>query len=452
MKPLVNILRNSEYHLPIRAYILPVLLMGALFSEINLTLVKGAVPVRVSAGDMIILASVLGYVFFSWVDLKKLVVKNPVPVALGLAFILISLAAGCIGSEYWLVSLKFCIKSCLLFFLLVVIFQDSLVSKGTITALLAMMMFVNVVGILEYFHSDQMRGFLLLFKSRTNLVPSVHWRVSSIFPNTNTYGVFNAVFIVTILGLILHHRRLVNRYLCGISLPLCLVGLFLTSSRNGILTVVVGTLLLGASLIRRWKDTWRVLIVASCALAILVAAFSVYEPMAKRFVDLVSLGSDALEDRTFGTREVVSALNLEDRLVIWENGWALFMGKPVFGIGASQFLMRNSHPGGRDINMHNIFGDVLVNHGAAGFFLFLVLLAIWLVKAKGDWQVCLIITLLVSHLFDCFAPYNIIWLIFVAWLVALTTRYPADMFMKSGSYQPAMGDACQMDEQTVITQ
>jgi len=448
----MNFTLKPEYHLLMRTYVLPVLLAGAFLSEINLTLVNGYVPVRLSVGDMIILASVLGYVFFSWTGLKKVVAGNPVPVTLGLAFILVSMATGCIGGEYWLVSLKFCIKGCILFFLLVVIFQDSLVSKGTITALLAMMVFVNVVGILEYFYSGQMRGFLLLFKSEASLVPSLPWRVSSIFPNTNTYGVFNAVFIVMALGLILHHRRLVNRYLCWVSLPLCLVGLFLTSSRNGVLTVVAGTSLIGASLIRSRKGAWRALLVASCALAILVAAFSVYEPMARRFVDLVSLGSNALEGRSFGVEEVSSAIDLEDRLVIWKNGWALFMEEPVFGIGASQFLMRNSHPGGKDINMHNIFGDVLVNHGVVGFSLFIALLAIWFKKAKGAWQAGLIATLLVSHLFDCFAPYSMIWLVFVAWLVALTTRRPVVMFVKSGSLQPAMSDPGRTDERSVIGQ
>jgi O-antigen ligase len=183
-----------------------------------------------------------------------------------------------------------------------------------------------------------------------------------------------------------------------------------------------------------------------------VAAFSVYEPMARRFVDLVSLGSNALEGRSFGAREVASAIDLEDRLVIWENGWELFMEEPIFGIGASQFIMRNSHPGGRTIHMHNIFGDVLVNHGVVGFSLFIALLAIWFKKAKGAWQAGLIATLLVSHLFDCFAPYSMMWLVFVAWLVALTTRRPAVMFVKSGSLQPAMSDPGRTDERSVIGQ
>jgi hypothetical protein len=102
--------------------------------------------------------------------------------------------------------------------------------------------------------------------------------------------------------------------------------------------------------------------------------------------------------------------------------------------------------------MHNIFGDVLVNHGVVGFSLFIALLAIWFKKAKGAWQAGLIATLLVSHLFDCFAPYSMMWLVFVAWLVALTTRRPAVMFVKSGSLQPAMSDPGRTDERSVIGQ
>jgi len=139
---------------------------------------------------------------------------------------------------------------------------------------------------------------------------------------------------------------------------------------------------------------------------------------------------------------MVTALKLEQRLSIWQNGWELFLEKPIFGIGASQFIMRNHHSGGRTIHMHNIFGDILVNHGIVGFVLFMALIAAWFKNAKGDWQVYLIVTLFVSHMFDCFAPYNTIWLIFTPWLVALTTRKPDEMFLLDVTEQP--------DQQAVI--
>jgi len=432
----VEYLYNSAYSLWIRSNILPVLLIGAVLSEINLTLVKGNVPVRISIGDLIIMGTILGYLFFSWGNLKKIAAENIIIVVTGLTFIFISLITSSIDNAYWLVSLKFCIKVCILFFLLALIYQDSIISRGTLSALLVIMICINAIGILEYFYCDRMKDFLLLFKSEESLVPHRHMHVSSIFPNTNTFSVFNAIFIVTILGITLHHGRLVNRYLCGICLLLCMAGLFLSSSRNGILTVVTGISLLAVSLARRRGALGKAFTVIVCALAILVAAFSAHKPLAKRFADLVSLAPMALNGQSLGTKEVSSALRLKERLVIWENGQALFLEKPVFGIGASQFIMRNDHKGGRTIHMHNIFGDILVNHGIVGFALFMALVAAWFKNAKGDWQVYLIITLFVSHMFDCFAPYNTIWLIFTPWLVALTTRKPDEMFLLDGIDQP----------------
>lgn len=410
----------------------------------NFTLVKGNVPVRISIGDLIIMGTILGYLFFSWGNLKKIAAENITIVVTGLMFIFISLITSSIDNAYWLVSLKFCIKVCILFFLLALIYQDSIISRGTLSALLVIMICINAIGILEYFYCDRMKEFLLLFKSKESLVPHRHMRVSSIFPNTNTFSVFNAVFIVTILGITLHHGRLVNRYLCGICLLLCMAGLFLSSSRNGILTVVTGISLLAVSLARRRGALWKAFTVIVCALAILVAAFSAHKPLAKRFADLVSLAPMALNGQYFGTEEVASALRLKERLVIWENGRALFLEKPVFGIGASQFIMRNDHKGGRTIHMHNIFGDILVNHGVVGFALFMVLVAAWFRNAKRYWQVYLIITLLVSHLFDCFAPYNIIWLVFTPWLITLTTRDPSGLFL--------MSNPIHSDERAMIAQ
>lgn len=428
----------------IRSYILPILLMGAILSEINLTLVEGESPVRVSLGDLIILTAVFGYMACSWKSLKDIVCENITPVAIGLAFILISLTTSCMNNEYLLVSIKFCVKICVLFFLLALIFQHSLVSQGTLTVMLAIMMVINIIGILEYFYYDRMRDFLLFFRSQESLVPYRLMRVSSVFPNTNTFSVFNAIFIVSTFSIMLHHGRLVNRYLFGFALLLCTVGLFLSTSRNGILTMVTGTALLAVSMVRGRKSFWKVAAITACTLVILVVAFSAHKPIpiAKRFSNIVSLAPTMFSGQSFGGKEMVTALKLEQRLSIWQNGWELFLEKPIFGIGASQFIMRNHHSGGRTIHMHNIFGDILVNHGIVGFVLFMALIAAWFKNAKGDWQVYLIVTLFVSHMFDCFAPYNTIWLIFTPWLVALTTRKPDEMFLLDVTEQP--------DQQAVI--
>lgn len=413
---------KSPYRLWIRSYILPVLLMGGAFYKTNVTLIEGNAPVRLSIGVLIILGAVFGYVIFSWRSLKKIVSENIATSAIGLAFIIISILTSCFQNEYWLVSLKFSIKVYVLFFMLVLIYQHSLVSRGTLTALFVIMISVNLIGVLEYFYCDKMEDFLLLFKSREALVPYRYGRISSIFPNPNPFAVFNAIFIVMTLYLTYYHLQKVNRYICGLSLLLCILGIFLSSSRNALLTIVLGILFFVLSLTKEKKNLLTVSAMAVFTLAVVFSGLYVHESMAKRFNGLISLTSIIHDGDALGYTEIVSALNLKGRMDIWRRGIDLFLEKPVFGIGASQFMMRNGLVGGEGCNAHNIFGEILVSHGFFGFALFLILIGAWIRKAVMRWQLLLIITLFISHLFDCFVTYSAMWLILTPWLIALTTK------------------------------
>ncbi len=415
---------GALYVVGIKSYILPILLIGAILSEINITLLEGNISVKFSIGDIIIFVTVLGYVYYSWDNLKKIATRNISLIIISLIFILVSLCTSCIHNDYWLISLKFCIKICILFFLLTLIYQDSLISRGTLTALFLIMIFINVVGVLEYFYYDKMENILLLFKSKDSLATYKYSFVSSIFPSTNTFAVFNAVFIVTSLYITSHYTFLVNRYLCCLSLLLCIVGLFLSSSRNALLTLIVGVLALVVSLVKGKKNLLVAFAILLFSLVIIFSGLYIQKPLANRFADLVSIPSMMFDGNTLGIGVVLQA-----RLDIWRRGVDLFIEKPIFGIGASQFIMRNEFDGGDTIHLHNIFAEILVNHGIVGFALFMALIGAWFKNAIRGWQVSLIITLFVSHLFDCFVFYNIIWLIFTPWIIALTTRNNAEMFI-----------------------
>jgi len=197
------------------------------------------------------------------------------------------------------------------------------------------------------------------------------------------------------------------------------------------LTLVIGVSFLVVSLIKNKKSLLAGFAVILITSMILISGLYIQKPLARRFTDAISLDSVIGKGETIRVLEMGSAFNLKDRPDIWERGIDLFLEKPIFGIGASQYIMRNEFVNGDTIHMHNIFGDILVNHGIVGFILFIVLMGAWFKNTMRDWQVYLIITLFVSHLFDCFVPYNTIWLIFTPWLVALTTRDPEKMFLQN---------------------
>ncbi|HPW37501.1 MAG: hypothetical protein GT600_14745 [Bacteroidales bacterium] len=426
---LPNHAKPSLYEQGIRPYILPILLIGAILSEINVTLLEGKISVKLSVGDILIFITIIFYLLYSWKDLIKLAGNHITITVIGLGFILVSLSTSCIQNDYWLISLKFCIKICILFFLLVFIYQDSHVSSGTLSVLFLIMVFINAVGILEYFYYDRMEKFLLLFKSETSLPTYKYSYASSIFPNTNTFAVFNAIFIVTMLSITFNHPHLVNRYLCCLSLLLCTVGIFLSLSRNALLTVTAGISFLVISLVRSRKaflPAFTVLLVTS---GILFAGLYIQKPLAKRFSEVMSFESMVDNGESFRIGDIVSAFDLKDRPDIWARGMDLFIDNPIFGVGASQYIMRNGFINGETIHMHNIFGEIIVNHGIVGFALFMILMGAWLKNTKKDWHVYLIITLIISHLFDCFVPYNVIWLVFVPWLIAVTTRDSDELFI-----------------------
>ncbi len=434
--------KSCTLGLDFKSYVLPILLLGAALSEVNMTLLEGKIPVKLSVGDLAILITTLSYSVYSCVSMSKIARRHIAIVTIGLAFILISLSTSCIHNEYWIISFKFCIKFCILFLLLVLVYQDSHISSGTLTALFVIMIFINTVGLLEYFYYDRMESFLLLFKTHGSLATYKHSYVSSIFPSTNTFAVFNVIFIVSILFIALHYPHMVNRYVCSFSLLLCIVGTFLSSSRNALLTLVIGVSFLVVSLIKNKKSLLAVSAVILITSMILISGLYIQKPLARRFADAITLDSVIGKGETIRVLEMGSAFNLKDRPDIWERGIDLFLEKPIFGIGASQYIMRNEFVNGDTIHMHNIFGDILVNHGIVGFALFMALIAAWFKNAKGDWQVYLIVTLFISHMFDCFAPYNTIWLIFTPWLVALTTRKPDELFLPDVTDQP--------DQQAVI--
>ncbi|MEA3223037.1 MAG: O-antigen ligase family protein, partial [Thermodesulfobacteriota bacterium] len=280
------------------------------------------------------------------------------------------------------------------------------------------------IGILEYlyYHRAFMDSFLLLFRIKESVKGS-GYLVSSLFTNSNPYGVFNALFIVTTMSIWLSHRNILNKYLFVIGLVFGSIGVFFSGSRNAMVILIIGlTILVVYSLKRNRAMKWM-----GVCLLILVCIFlfsarynryfsnklgQVIPAIAKLHDDKAVCPGDFKINRNFS--------GLTDRLDIWRTGLQRFREKPVFGwgISASRYWLGFSVP----YSMHNFYLEILVTNGIVGFALIMALIAIWLSRLRAGWCWAPAIVLLVSGMFDTFFDLCSAWLVFVAWIVAVTTK------------------------------
>jgi len=418
-------------------YLLPILFCSALFSEFNFVNFEGSIPIRLSLGDIAIIFFVCFYLYLLKDNIIKIVKRNRLWVSLGLLFITVGVLAGVVNNDLWLVSVKSGIKIYLLFFLLSLLYQDIPVSRGTLIALCLIMIFINAIAILEFIVPDKINGFLLfIFKSKEYLVHSRYNRVSSVFLNPNPFGTFNAVFAIAWLSIELNYKKLVNHYLGGTTLFLCLTGVILSGSREALLTVLVGMALLMYISMRDKTKTLRwVLLVFTIFGVMLFIGIKYNATIANRISQVLPVASKVYEHKPVCLRDFVPRYDLYVRSEIWEKGISMFRDKPIFGLGINQFQYQNglvfvgNSP--NRFHMHDFFGEVLVDTGLVGISLIFLLVISWFRHAKAPWQVGVIIVLLVSHAFDCFITLDILWVIFIPWLVSITTREPGKMLVDS---------------------
>ena len=139
-------------------------------------------------------------------------------------------------------------------------------------------------------------------------------------------------------------------------LPLAVAGILLTASRSGLLILLLACIYPLLGLIRRTKNN-KIGILGS----LVCAGLGVY-----------SLSSNISFHRlgTFG--DEISRGDMNGRGTVWNNGMELFWENPVFGIGAGSFS--GTVGGGIRMAAHNTYLEILVEHGAIGLTVFLMIL------------------------------------------------------------------------------
>jgi len=407
-------------------------MISGVLSGVNYTIISGRVPLKLSVGDFAIAFLVFLYTFIVRKKIYYAIRGNSSLFMLGLLFITLSLVTSILYNDLWLVSIKFCIKICLLFSVLVYMYQVSIVTKNTLAALCFIVIFLNIIGLVEFFAPERLKGFLLLLKDQENLVMLKHTRVGSLLINPNIFGVFNAMIILVIMHLCYGGRVYINNYLYGSTLLCSAVGVILSGSMNAGLTLFIGIIILLYVTASENKVAFKKILLGCVVLSMLVFGAIKHNG---------SFASSVGRDFPFATKvytkqpinitDLIPTFHSHERVVIWKEGFQQFKEHPIFGVGANQFVFRNRVMPG--FHMHNIFGEILVNHGLTGFSIFIVLIGIWFLHAKSLWQVGLVITILISHMLDCFVTHSIVWVIFVPWLIVITTKNTDEMFVSAQS-------------------
>jgi O-antigen ligase len=152
-------------------------------------------------------------------------------------------------------------------------------------------------------------------------------RISSTIGDPNELAILlDAGFILSIGAVAIPGKHPLLRLLAPIAAGACLLALFLTVSRGGL--IALGVALIAAIVV---GGRWRPLLLAG-AVALGLAAFAYFAylapPIARDRIESVSSGQ---------------ARQAEGRTTIWQIGWRMFEANPVKGVGASNFQNSSIH-------------------------------------------------------------------------------------------------------------
>jgi O-antigen ligase len=181
--------------------------------------------------------------------------------------------------------------------------------------------------------------------------------------NPNDLGLILVLALPLAWYLSLTHRNTILRWINRLYIPLGTVAILLTGSRSSMIGAIMALTIVPLTL-GRLSFGMKVGVVTLVSATLLVGA--------------IVLPEKTLE-RLSTTREEIESGTLNDRRVIWQAGLQLFQLHPIRGVGAGAFPQAVEPFLGYRKTAHNTYLSVLVEQGAVGFtLLMLMLLSIFL--------------------------------------------------------------------------
>lgn len=175
-------------------------------------------------------------------------------------------------------------------------------------------------------------------------------------PNDLAMTLALAVPMAWYLGM--RHRQTLIRWACRVYLPVGILALTLTGSRGGLITTIVGLLVVPLTMDRLTSGR---LVTAAILLSGAVGLAATYVP--DTIVERLSTTGQELTDARFG-----------GRFKLWMAGLNAFARRPMTGYGTGGFVAAVTPELGMRSNVaHNAFLSVLVEQGLVGLSFYLLM-------------------------------------------------------------------------------
>lgn len=189
--------------------------------------------------------------------------------------------------------------------------------------------------------------------------------------DNNHFALAINMAIPLLVGIAMVQRQKLIRLAAVAMVPFCIMTIFFTFSRGGLVTFAVVTILL-------------VLFSRHRLLAVALVGLSI--------VSFVVVSSDEILDTYKARAETIRTYeedtSASNRLRAWEISWWVFNDHPIFGVGPYNFQAVFEDYGGADEKSrvaHNSFLQLLAENGLPAFTLFVALIMVTLWRLERIW-------------------------------------------------------------------
>ncbi len=338
--------------------ILFVFFLISLILEVSLEVKITDIP-GLSLKNLSIYLMVVWLVFYNLVTNKPIIGKNKLnmPILLFILYCMFSLLFTYyykIISGYNLTNQIILFKGYMdAFILLLIIYNyihDIVVLKALLFSLLGLFVIMNLITILGTFNVLKVSGIEFL----------KHGRSSGALSEANQYSALIVLFLPFCFHYIIKFKKFFRKLIAITITLLGLYCLFLTGSRGGILSFVIG--LIVYFILESKRITHKILLKNLAFFIILIIFIILSINM------LPEISKEGLRYNIFERAEGSSILSSDyssGRIEIWSKCIEIFLQNPIFGTGWNTIYQSVG------FNSHNEYLSYLTTTGLIGFFLFL---------------------------------------------------------------------------------
>ena len=252
----------------------------------------------------------------------------------------------------------------ILFFVMFNIINDVSTCKRVLFALLLLFSITLLTAVLQKY------GIAQFSNVHVHGVDEME-RISG-FANANEYASYLVLFIPLVLSNLLFRKELLTKITGGALFIIALMGLLVTGSRGGILSLVFSISIYLMILKREKVMTFGRTVLVTYFLVILIGSSVVFAPsgvrqmMIERFTRLATAGN------SYENRNLNKATG--SRLELWAGGLQLFLERPILGHGQDTIQLLMAKRFGLYAKAHNQYINYMIEFGIIGCIVYIIIL------------------------------------------------------------------------------